>query len=110
MYNTEYRKSLRDAGFPGFRTLTFQQQPEPDTVDTGTSPNQGLDLNFKFYLRVIRIVMIADALAARTLEQSSKEARALTDHLFRRVLQLLLIALVGVLVIGLFLRLVGKRA
>jgi hypothetical protein len=51
-----------------------------------------------------------DALAARTLEQSSLEARALTDHVFRRALELLVVALVGVLVIGVILRLIGKRA
>lgn len=51
-----------------------------------------------------------DDLAARTLEQSALEARVMTDHFFRRVLQLLLVALVGVLVIGLVLRLVGRRA
>ncbi len=62
MYNTEYRKSLRDAGFPGFRTLTFQQEPEPDTVDAGPSINQCLDFNAKFYLCIIRIVMIADVI------------------------------------------------
>ncbi len=62
MYNTEYRKSLADAGFPGFRTLTFQQQPESSTSDAGATHNQCLDLNNKFYLRIIRIVMIADVI------------------------------------------------
>lgn len=63
-------------------------------------------------LRQERIETTADldALATRTLEQSSREARALTDHFFQRALQLLVVALVGVLVIGVILRLIGRRS
>ncbi|VAW68722.1 Activator of (R)-2-hydroxyglutaryl-CoA dehydratase [hydrothermal vent metagenome] len=56
MYNTEYRKALRDAGFENFRTLTFEQ----DSPENDTGENDGLELNLKFYLRIIRVVILAD--------------------------------------------------
>ncbi|VAW64985.1 Activator of (R)-2-hydroxyglutaryl-CoA dehydratase [hydrothermal vent metagenome] len=56
MYNTEYRKALRDAGFENFRTLTFEQ----DSPENASEKDDGLELNLKFYLRIIRVVMLAD--------------------------------------------------
>ncbi len=56
MYNTEYRKALRDAGFENFRTLTFEQ----DSPDNNTADDDCLELNLKFYLRIIRVVILAD--------------------------------------------------
>lgn len=55
MYEAEYRKALRDAGFPDFRVLLFQQ---------GNGLNQGeesgLELNPAFFMTAIKTIMIGD--------------------------------------------------
>ena len=60
-YVTEYRKALRDAGFDGFRVLLFQQQ---GGLKQATGEDAGLDLNPKFFVRLVLGIMIGDAINA----------------------------------------------
>jgi predicted nucleotide-binding protein (sugar kinase/HSP70/actin superfamily) len=58
VYAAEYRKALRDAGFAGFRVLTFQQaglwQPN--------EPHTAVELRPRFFLQLIRGLMCGDVL------------------------------------------------
>lgn len=58
-YVTEYRKALRDAGFDGFRVLTFQQQ---DGLQQASGEENGLQLNTSFFLSLIKAIFIGDIL------------------------------------------------
>jgi predicted nucleotide-binding protein (sugar kinase/HSP70/actin superfamily) len=60
-YITEYRKALRDAGFDGFRVLLFQQQ---GGLRQACGAGDGLELNPRFFLAVLRAVMAGDVLNA----------------------------------------------
>ncbi|HNF99422.1 MAG TPA: 2-hydroxyglutaryl-CoA dehydratase, partial [Pseudomonadota bacterium] len=60
-YVTEYRKALRDAGFDGFRVLLFQQQ---GGLKQATGEGAGLELNPKFFVRLVLGIMIGDAINA----------------------------------------------
>jgi len=59
MYATEYRKALRDAGFDGFRVLLFQQT---SGFKQATGDKPGLELNARFFLKMLQAVMLGDAL------------------------------------------------
>jgi len=58
-YITEYRKALRDAGFPGFRVVVMHKQGVNVTME-----NPGIALNAKFIVRILRAVLVGDALNA----------------------------------------------
>ena len=60
-YVTEYRKALRDAGFDGFRVMLFQQQ---GGLKQATGEAAGLEMNPKFFLAVIKAIMVGDVLNA----------------------------------------------
>ena len=62
-YVTEYRKALRDSGFEGFRVLLFQQQ---GGLKQATGEAQGLEMNPKFFISLLKAIMIGDALNALT--------------------------------------------
>jgi predicted nucleotide-binding protein (sugar kinase/HSP70/actin superfamily) len=84
-YVTEYRKALRDAGFDGFRVLLFQQQ---GGLKQATGEAQGLEMNPKFFITLLKAILIGDVLnmlayrirpyevekgaADRAIEQSKK--------------------------------------
>lgn len=57
MYEAEYRKALRDAGFPDFRILLFQQ-----SGDLNQGKDWGLELTPKFFITFIKAVMAGDML------------------------------------------------
>ncbi|NVB36315.1 2-hydroxyglutaryl-CoA dehydratase [Pseudenhygromyxa sp. WMMC2535] len=57
MYATEYRKALRDAGFDGFRVMLFQ---EKGGIDQATGEESGLDLSPKFFISIVKGVLIGD--------------------------------------------------
>ncbi len=59
MYEAEYRKALTDAGFPGFRVITFEQK-----VDVQAVKDLGLEMNFKFYKTLIKTFIAADLVNA----------------------------------------------
>ena len=60
-YATEYRKALRDAGFEGFRVLLFQQQ---GGLRQACGEGDGLALNRRFFLALLRAVVAGDVLNA----------------------------------------------
>ncbi|UCH75977.1 MAG: hypothetical protein JSU82_09250 [Rhodospirillales bacterium] len=56
-YVTEYRKALRDAGFPGFRVMALSQEgPQDDLGGTAGA----IDANLHFYTQLLKAVMAAD--------------------------------------------------
>lgn len=59
MYITEYRKALKDAGFDGFRVLTFSQDPRSFNQSI---ESQGINLDIKFLKKVISALYIGDVL------------------------------------------------
>ena len=56
-YVTEYRKALRDSGFEGFRVLLFQQQ---GGLKQATGEAQGLEMNPKFFITLLKAIIIGD--------------------------------------------------
>ncbi len=82
MYVTEYRKALRDAGFDGFRVMLFQQQ---GGLKQATGEAAGLEMNPKFFLAVIKAIMVGDVLNAigyrlRPYEVTKGSANAAIDR------------------------------
>ena len=60
-YVTEYRKSLRDAGFDGFRILLFQQSAG---LKQATGEESALKLDTSFFLSFLKAVFLGDILNA----------------------------------------------
>lgn len=60
-YVTEYRKALRDSGFEGFRVLLVQQS---DGVKQATGKALGLKIDTKFFLTMVKAVIIGDIINA----------------------------------------------
>lgn len=58
MYENEYRLALRNAGFPGFRVLVFQQVDGFKQSDE----NSGFVMNEEFFLGIIKAILVADLL------------------------------------------------
>ncbi|MCB9676871.1 MAG: 2-hydroxyglutaryl-CoA dehydratase [Alphaproteobacteria bacterium] len=59
MYVTEYRKALRDAGFDGFRVLTFQMA---GGIQQATGKELGLKIDPTFAWHVVRSLIAGDVL------------------------------------------------
>lgn len=59
MYVTEYRKALRDAGFDGFRVLTFQMA---GGIKQATGKELGLKIDPNFAWHVVRALIAGDVL------------------------------------------------
>jgi predicted nucleotide-binding protein (sugar kinase/HSP70/actin superfamily) len=59
MYVTEYRKALRDAGFDGFRVLTFQMA---GGIQQATGKELGLKIDARFAWAVVRALIAGDVL------------------------------------------------
>lgn len=60
-YVTEYRKALRDSGFEGFRVLLVQQA---GGIKQATGEALGLEVNAKFFLTMVKAVMVGDIINA----------------------------------------------
>ncbi|VAW66965.1 Activator of (R)-2-hydroxyglutaryl-CoA dehydratase [hydrothermal vent metagenome] len=58
MYITEYRKALRDAGFNGFRVISFQNDGGLDQSEN----NSTIIFNLPFFMAVLRAVVVGDIL------------------------------------------------
>ncbi len=61
MYNTEYRKALRDAGFDGFRVVLFQQT---GGIKQATGEASGLEINAAFCWALLKALVSGDVLNA----------------------------------------------
>jgi predicted nucleotide-binding protein (sugar kinase/HSP70/actin superfamily) len=59
MYVTEYRKALGDAGFEGFRVLTFQMA---GGIQQATGKELGLKIDTRFAWQVVRALIAGDVL------------------------------------------------
>jgi len=57
-YITEYRKALRDAGFPNFRVLSFQQKEGLNQTNGGE--DAALPLNLKFFMCILKGCVLGD--------------------------------------------------
>lgn len=57
MYESEYRNSLHNAGFPRFRILTFEQ-----TDNFNPTPTGGFEADRKFYIALIKALVLGDML------------------------------------------------
>ena len=57
MYESEYRKALRDSGFDKFRVLLFQQTGGLNQTGDG---EYALELNAKFGITLLKSIMVAD--------------------------------------------------
>lgn len=57
MYESEYRKSLREAGFGHFRILTFEQSNSYDKAS-----DKGIQANRAFYTELIKSLVLGDML------------------------------------------------
>ena len=63
MYEAEYRKALRDAGFDGFRVLLFEQSKGISQAAGDEAADEGgIDFNKDFFMSIIMAVMIGDLL------------------------------------------------
>lgn len=61
MYEAEYRKALRDAGFDGFRVLLFEQSKGiSKAAGDDVAEEGGIDFNRDFFMALIQAVMIGD--------------------------------------------------
>ena len=58
-YATEYRKALRDAGFPNFRVVLFQQQGGVDQIN---GEDLGLKITPKFFFKLFQAAILGDLL------------------------------------------------
>ncbi|MGD9894105.1 MAG: hypothetical protein AB7R89_05035 [Dehalococcoidia bacterium] len=69
MYEAEYRKALRDAGFNEFRVLIFQQSgglEEGGKLGDGKE-EAGIKLDTKFFLTILRAMIASDIVNSMTL-------------------------------------------
>ncbi len=57
MYESEYRKALRDSGFDKFRVLLFQQSGGLNQTEGG---DDALELNAKFAITLLKSIMVGD--------------------------------------------------
>jgi predicted nucleotide-binding protein (sugar kinase/HSP70/actin superfamily) len=63
MYEAEYRKALRDAGFDGFRVLLFEQSKGiSKAAGDEVAEEGGIDFNKDFFKALVQAVMIGDLL------------------------------------------------
>lgn len=93
MYATEYRKALRDAGFPDFRVILFQQT---GGLKQATGEGDGLKMDPPFFIGILRALMAGDVLNALgyrirpyevepgATDRALAECRSLVVDAFRR--------------------------
>jgi predicted nucleotide-binding protein (sugar kinase/HSP70/actin superfamily) len=64
MYTQEYRKALHDAGYVGFRIITFSS----DVFDMESGEDDALQFTFGFRINLLMALVLADAVHARDVE------------------------------------------
>lgn len=63
MYEAEYRKALRDAGFEGFRVLLFEQSKGISQAAGDEEADEGgIDFNKDFFMAIIAALLVGDLL------------------------------------------------
>ena len=86
MYEEEYELALRNAGFDGFRVLTFRIDRSPDQVVAGA----GLEMNFDFFLALANALNVGDILnqfACRIRPYEVEPGK--TDEVLQRVIAMM---------------------
>ncbi|MBL0173200.1 MAG: activator of (R)-2-hydroxyglutaryl-CoA dehydratase [Gemmatimonadaceae bacterium] len=85
MYEAEYRLTLRNAGFDGFRVVLFEQKGGLDQA----SLEAGIDFNLNFFISVLNSFMIGDLLNEVAYSIRPYEVtRGQTDAVFTKGLAL----------------------
>jgi len=64
MYTQEYFKALNDAGYRGFRIISFSS----DIFDSESGKDDALQFDFEFRINLLLALILADALHARDME------------------------------------------
>ncbi len=83
MYEEEYQLALRNAGFDGFRILTFGIDRAPNQAEDGA----GLEMNFDFFLALANALNIADILNQFACHVRPYEIQpGRTDEILQRVI------------------------
>ncbi|MEA1954680.1 MAG: hypothetical protein U9O24_09850 [Campylobacterota bacterium] len=59
MYITEYRKALKDAGFEGFRIMSFQHN---EGIFQAKNDEESMDFSPKFFITLVKSILIGDIL------------------------------------------------
>ncbi len=92
MYVTEYRKALRDAGFDGFRVMTFQMA---GGIQQATGKELGLKIDQEFAWQVVRALIAGDVLnlmayrlrpyelVEGSVDEAIERCKAVLAHAFR---------------------------
>lgn len=86
MYEAEYRKALRDAGFEGFRVLLFEQSKGISQAAGDEEADEGgIDFNKDFFKAILAAVMIGDLLndlgyQIRPFEKKAGETNRLLEE------------------------------
>ncbi|MDH5641681.1 MAG: hypothetical protein OEY28_10330 [Nitrospira sp.] len=61
MYEAEFRKALKDAGFEGFRVLLFEQEKGISQASGDEAAEEGgIDFTKDFYMGLIKAIMVGD--------------------------------------------------
>lgn len=81
-YATEFRKALRDAGFPGFRVLLFQQE---GGLYQACGGDGGLEFSPRFFMQLVKAIVAGDVLnlmgcRLRPYEIKTGEVNAALNH------------------------------
>jgi len=82
MYITEYRKALKDAGFDGFRIMSFQHN---EGIFQAEGDKEGIDFSPKFFITLIKALLIGDIINILTYKMRPYEKRkGATDEAVER--------------------------
>lgn len=86
MFEEEYQLALRNAGFDGFRVLTFGIDRAPDQAEDGA----GLEMNFDFFLALASALNIGDILNQFVCKIRPYEVEpGATDAVLQRVIAMM---------------------
>ena len=70
MYITEYRKALKDAGFEGFRIMSFQQN---EGIFQAEDEEESIDFSPTFFITLIKAIIIGDIINLLTYKMRPYE-------------------------------------
>ena len=87
MYITEYRKALKDAGFDGFRIMSFQHN---EGIFQAEGDKEGIDFSPKFFITLIKALLIGDIINILTYKMRPYEKRkGATDEAVERCYEII---------------------
>ena len=82
MYITEYRKALKDAGFGGFRIMSFQHN---EGIFQAEGDNEGIEFSPKFFITLIKALLIGDIINILTYKiRPYEKKKGATDEAIER--------------------------